>query len=141
TLLARLNLKVGDHVKIGAADFAIRASVNAEPDKLGGGIGFGPRFLVSEEGLRATALLQPGSLVRWTYRLKLADNASNAALTGVIDSVRTKLPEAGWEVRSRTNASPQLERTIDRFTQFLTLVGLAALLIGGVGVVNAVKGH
>ena len=49
--------------------------------------------------------------------------------------------EAGWEIRSRGNASPQLERTISRFTQFLTLVGLAALLVGGVGVANAVKSH
>ena len=51
------------------------------------------------------------------------------------------MPEAGWEIRSRSNASPQLERTISRFTQFLTLVGLAALLVGGVGVANAVKSH
>ncbi len=51
------------------------------------------------------------------------------------------MPEAGWEIRSRGNASPQLERTISRFTQFLTLVGLAALLVGGVGVANAVKSH
>ncbi len=140
-LLARLNLKIGDHVKIGAADFAIRTSLDAEPDKLGGGIGFGPRFLVSEDGLRATALLQPGSLVRWTYRLKLADRTGDAALKGVINDVRAKLPDAGWEIRSRANASPQLERTVERFTQFLALVGLAALLVGGVGVVNAVKGH
>src|SRR5579872_4693912 len=140
-LLARLNLKIGDHVKIGAANFAIRASINAEPDKLGGGIGFGPRFLVSEAGLRATALLQPGSLVRWTYRLKLADGTSDTALRAVIDNVRSNLPDAGWEIRSRTNASPQLERTIERFTQFLTLVGLAALLVGGVGVANAIKSH
>ena len=54
---------------------------------------------------------------------------------------RRALPQAGWEVRSRSNASPQLERTISRFTQFLTLVGLAALLVGGVGVANAVKSH
>ena len=51
------------------------------------------------------------------------------------------MPEAGWEIRSRSNASPQLERNIKRFTQFLTLVGLAALLVGGVGVANAVKSH
>ena len=51
------------------------------------------------------------------------------------------MPSAGWEIRSRSNASPQLERTIGRFTQFLTLVGLAALLVGGVGVANAVKSH
>ena len=54
---------------------------------------------------------------------------------------RSALPEAGWGIRSRTNASPQLERTISRFSQFLTLVGLAALLVGGVGVANAVKSH
>ena len=52
-----------------------------------------------------------------------------------------QLPDAGWEIRSRGNASPQLERNINRFTQFLTLVGLAALLVGGVGVANAVKSH
>ena len=50
--------------------------VNAEPDKLAGGIGFGPRLLVSEDGMRATGLLQPGSLVRWHYRVRLPDNAA-----------------------------------------------------------------
>src|SRR5208283_3318118 len=50
-------------------------------------------------------------------------------------------PEAGWEIRNRSNASPQLERNVERFTQFLTIVGLTALLVGGVGVGNAVKSH
>ena len=59
----------------------------------------------------------------------------------LVDDTRQALPHAGWEIRSRDNASPQLERTISRFTQFLTLVGLAALLVGGVGVANAVKSH
>jgi putative ABC transport system permease protein len=139
TLLARLDLKLGDRVNVGQATFQIRSLDNGEPDKLAGGLGFGPRFLVSEAGLRATQLLQPGSLVRWTYRVKLPDDASNTAR--LIDDTRQALPHAGWEVRSRDNASPQLERTISRFTQFLTLVGLAALLVGGVGVANAVKSH
>ena len=142
TLLARLDLKLGDRVSIGGASFQIRSVVDAEPDKLAGGVGLGPRFLVSEAALRATGLLQPGSLVRWIYRLKLPDNATDdRAATALIDEVRSALPQAGWEIRSRSNASPQLERTISRFTQFLTLVGLAALLVGGVGVANAVKSH
>src|ERR1700756_1275448 len=142
TLLARLDLKIGDKVTIGDASFQIRSAVIAEPDKLSGGIGFGPRFLISDAGLRATGLLQPGSLVRWSYRVKLPDNAADdRALAALIDDSRQAAPEAGWEVRSRANASPQLERTINRFTQFLTLVGLAALIVGGVGVANAVKAH
>ncbi|WP_249780929.1 FtsX-like permease family protein [Bradyrhizobium sp. dw_78] len=142
TLLARLGLKIGDRVTIGSATFQMRSVVDAEPDRLAGGLGFGPRFLVSEAALRATGLLQPGSLVRWIYRVKLPDGAaSDAAVAKLIDDTRAAEPQAGWEIHSRDNASPQLERTISRFTQFLTLVGLAALLVGGVGVANAVKSH
>jgi putative ABC transport system permease protein len=142
TLLARLDLKLGDRLTLGNASFDIRSVVDTEPDKLAGGLGLGPRFLVSEAALRATGLLQPGSLVRWIYRVKLPDSAADdRAATALADDARTALPEAGWEIRTRSNASPQLERTISRFTQFLTLVGLAALLVGGVGVANAVKSH
>jgi putative ABC transport system permease protein len=139
TLLARLDLKLGDRVHVGNASFQIRSIDNAEPDKLAGGLGFGPRFLVSEAALRATQLLQPGSLVRWTYRVRLPDGERSASRLS--DDARNALPHAGWEIRTRDSASPQLERTINRFTQFLTLVGLAALLVGGVGVANAVKSH
>lgn len=141
-LLARLDLKIGDKVTIGSATFQIRSAVAAEPDKLSGNIGFGPRFLISDDGLRATQLLQPGSLVRWTYRVRLPDNGTDdRAAQRLVDDTRAALPQAGWEIRTRGNASPQLERTITRFTQFLTLVGLAALVVGGVGVANAVKSH
>ncbi len=142
TLLARLGVKPGARVTIGNAAIEIRAALTSEPDKLAGGIGFGPRLLVSEAALRATGLVQPGSLVRWNYRLRLAaSDTSDAAAKAVTAQVRAALPEAGWEIRSRTNASPQLERNVDRFTQFLTIVGLTALLVGGVGVGNAVKSH
>ncbi|WP_438279050.1 ABC transporter permease [Nitrobacter sp.] len=142
TLLARLDLRVGDRVTVGSATFEIRSAVDAEPDKLAGGVGLGPRFLTSIDGLRATALLQPGSLVRWIYRVRLAgDGADERAASTLVDAARAALPEAGWDIRSRNNASPQLERSISRFTQYLALVGLAALLVGGVGVGNAVKSH
>lgn len=141
-LLARLGLKAGDRVTVGNATFEIRATVQAEPDKLAGGVGLGPRFLISEDALRATGLLQPGTLVRWIYRLQLPDASGDERATqSVVDAAQKSLPEAGWEVRTRGNASPQLERNITRFTQFLTLVGLAALLVGGVGVANAIKSH
>ena len=96
--------------------------------------------MMSEAALRATGLLQPGSLVRWHYRLKLPGaDANDRAAQAVVTASEKQLPDAGWEVRTRANASPALGRNIERFTQYLTLVGLTALLVGGVGVANAVK--
>ena len=140
--MERFGLKTGAHLTIGDAKFIVRAKLVNEPDKLAGGIGFGPRLLVSQSALRATGLLQPGSLVRWIYRLRLPErDAADANAKAVAAQARAQLPEAGWEIRSRSNASPQLERNVERFTQFLTIVGLTALLVGGVGVGNAVKSH
>ncbi len=139
-LFSRLDLKPGARMKVGDATIELRAAIKSEPDKLAGGIGFGPRLLMSETALRATGLLQPGSLVRWHYRLRLpVTDAADRATQMVSDEANTRFPEAGWEVRSRTNASPALGRNIERFMQYMTLVGLTALLVGGVGVANAVK--
>ncbi len=140
TLLARLDLAPGARIAIGNASFEIAAAIKSEPDKLAAGLAFGPRVIVSEAALRATGLLQPGSLVRWHYRLRLPDGGDRvaAALTA---AATAQLPNAGWQMRTRSNASPSLERNVERFTQYLTLVGLTALLVGGVGVANAVKSH
>ena len=141
-LLVRLDLKPGARITVGAATIDIRAVLTSEPDRLAGGLGFGPRLLISEQALRASALLQPGTIVRWHYRLRLPDHDStDTAMRAAMAAAQVQLPEAGWELRSRTNASPTLEQNVERFTQYLTLVGLTALLVGGVGVANAVKGH
>jgi putative ABC transport system permease protein len=140
-LLIRLDLKTGDRITLGNATIELRAALTGEPDKLAGGIGLGPRVLMSEAALRATGLLQPGSLVRWQYRLRLPSEASDSAVTALQKQAQAAFPDAGWEIRTRGKASPQLERNVERFTQFLTLVGLATLLVGGVGVANAVASH
>ena len=139
TLFARLDLAPGARLMVGNAALDIRASLTAEPDKLAGGIGFGPRLMMSEAALRATGLLQPGSLVRWHYRVRLPAGAGEAAIKSAMDEAARRLPDAGWDIRTRTNATPQLERNVERFTQYLTLVGLTALLVGGVGVANSAK--
>ena len=141
-LLARLDLKPGDRVTVGAAQIEIRAILNSEPDKLANGIGFGPRLMIGVDALRATELLQPGSLVRWHYRVRLPDRASaDADVRNVVAAAAAQFPDAGWDIRTRSKASPSLEEDMERFSQYLTLVGLTALLVGGVGVANAVKGH
>jgi putative ABC transport system permease protein len=138
-LFARLDLAPGARLMVGNAALDIRASLTAEPDKLAGGIGFGPRLMMSEAALRATGLLQPGSLVRWHYRVRLSAGAGEPAIKNAMDEAARRLPDAGWDIRTRTNATPQLERNVERFTQYLTLVGLTALLVGGVGVANSAK--
>jgi putative ABC transport system permease protein len=141
-LLTRLDLKPGDRITIGDAVVELRAALTGEPDRLAGGIGFGPRVLMSEAALRASGLLQPGSLVRWQYRLRLpATASSDGAVASIEQQARAQFPNAGWESRTRSKASPQLERNAERFSQFLTLVALTALLVGGVGVANAVASH
>ncbi len=141
-LFTRLDLKPGDRITIGNAVIELRAALTGEPDKLAGGIGFGPRLLISEPALRASGLLQPGSLVRWRYRLRLpATGSSDRAVAAIEKQAQAQFPNAGWEIRTRNKATPQLERNVERFSQFLTLVALTALLVGGVGVANAVTSH
>lgn len=138
-LFARLEVAPGARITLGDATIELRARILREPDQLAGGIGFGPRLIVSDAALAATGLVQPGSLVRFMHRLRLPDGSDIDRTEAVIDATTKAFPKAGWDIRASTNASPSLERNIERFTQFLTLVGLTALLVGGVGVANSAK--
>ena len=142
---ARLGLKLGDAVAIGTSRYVLRAVLTQEPDKLAGGLDIGPRVIMSDAGLAASGLIQPGALVRNLYRVDLPATANGQpagarTLQALVDAAGKQFPEAGWEVRTRENVSPQFERDLRRFTQFLTLVGLTALIIGGAGVANAIRG-
>jgi putative ABC transport system permease protein len=141
-LAARLNLKPGDIVHIGDARFRYAAELVSEPDKLGGGVGFGPRVILSMEAFHSAGFEQPGSLTKYTNRVLTRPDANGnpataAALDKIADDAKAAFPQAGWEVRTRLNVSPQFEKNLSRFAQFLVLVGLTALVVGGVGVANA----
>ncbi|TGR06965.1 ABC transporter permease [Mesorhizobium sp. M4B.F.Ca.ET.190.01.1.1] len=140
-LFDRLNLMLGDRVKLGGATFELRARLVNEPDAVSDGFGFAPRLLVSTEGLAASGLIQPGSLVENAYKVRLPAGASEADLKAIQDRAAKDFPEAGWSIRTRSNAAPALSSNIERFSQFLTLVGLTALVVGGVGVANAVRAY
>ena len=138
-LLDRLRLANGDSIRLGSTTLQIRGVIESEPDRLSSGVGFGPRLMTSIDALRATGLVRPGSLVTWIYRVRLPDGADERRDIQRIRGQAARLfPEAGWNIRSRENAAPSLRRNIERFSQFLTLVGLTALIVGGVGVANAV---
>ncbi len=138
-IVGRLGLRTGDTLSIGAATFTLRGILRSEPDRLAGGIAFAPQVLVSQAGLDATKLIQPGTLAKFTTRLALAGADDDAALARFVAEARAAFPQAGWDIKTRNNVSPEFDRNLGRFTQFLTLVGLTALVVGGVGVANAVK--
>jgi putative ABC transport system permease protein len=137
-LLARLKLKVGDTIRIGDATFLVRATLAHEPDAATAGFELGPRVMVATPALAETGLLAPGALVGYSYRLRLGPGADTASW---VAGVKQAFPDAGWRIRQFSNAAPNLQRLLDRVTVFMTLVGLTALLVGGVGVGNAVRGY
>ena len=139
-LLARLGIERGARIRIGDEEFEIRATIANEPDRLGDGglIGLGPKVIVPAGAMPATGLIRPGSLVRYFYKVRLAPGADLEDWRGRLDA---RFPDAAWRVRDRSNASPAAQRFIDGTQIFLTLVGLTALLVGGVGVGNAVANY
>lgn len=137
-LLERLGVKPGDSIKIGSADIPVVASIVEEPDSLADRLTYGPRVLMSLDTLERTGLLKPGTLVRWRYAMSLADDSSNG-IEAAKKTFADKLPEAGFTIVDKRDPAPQVTRAIERLRQFLTLIGLASLLVGGTGVANSVQ--
>lgn len=138
-LLDRLGVAVGDEVLLGTAKVKITATITREPDAVSEGFGLAPRLMLSEEGLRASGLVQTGSLVENSYRIRISN--PDLSLATLRDEANKAFPTAGWSIRTSDSAAPSLTANITRFSQFLTLVGLTALIVGGVGVANAVRAY
>jgi putative ABC transport system permease protein len=137
-LASRLDLKVGGGVKFGDTTFRIDGMIADEPDRLGEGFTLGPVAIIGIADLPATRLIQPGSLYESKYRVRLPDNANPEA---VGKALTAEFPEAGWDITDRSNGAPGTRRFIERMGQFLSLVGLAALVIAGIGVGNGVASY
>ena len=138
-LMGRLGIKPGDRIKLGSIDIDIRALIKNEPDRISDGIVLGPRLMLTEEALRATGIIQPGSLITWRYRVKLPPPADARAMNAVVREARDDYADSGWRVRNRNNAASGADRFIERLGYFMTLVGLASLIVGGAGIANAVQ--
>ncbi|MGL4490639.1 MAG: ABC transporter permease [Rhizobiaceae bacterium] len=140
-LFDRLQLKLRDKLLLGDIKLEVRGVLQSEPDALSEGFIFAPRLMISLDALKSAGLLREGSLAETSYKIKLADERSKAGLETIQAQLRTDLGDKGYRVRTSNNASPGLTDAVDRFSQFLALVALCALLVGGVGVANAVQAH
>jgi putative ABC transport system permease protein len=140
-LLERLGLKVGDHFKLGETDVEIRGTLKSEPDGVADRLTYGPRIFVSEQTLEATGLAKPGTLIKYRYAVKQPQGTAGdkEALKALRAATAKAMPEAGFTSVDRHDPSPQVTRTLERMRQFLILIGLASLLIGGVGIANSVS--
>ena len=137
TLLDRLHVRRGDLIKLGNATLRIMAALDSEPDRISTGFSLGPHLLISDKALPATGLVaarQPGRLY-----LSPGAQARASPSTASRPTPTSAFPDAGWQIRDRTDAAPGIRRFVEQVTMFLTLVGLTALGVGGVGASEAVS--
>ncbi|HQR15905.1 MAG TPA: ABC transporter permease, partial [Nitrospira sp.] len=130
-LLIRLGLAVGDAMKIGQASFRITGVIHTEPDRMANMFSLGPRVLISQGGLAAADLIKPGSRMRERHLFRLP---ASMALSPLIHELRGRLAAESARVSSYRDAQPQLKQFLDQLAQYLGLVGLTALFVGGIGV-------
>jgi putative ABC transport system permease protein len=135
-VLQRLNLAPGAALRLGNVTLPISAALTKEPDHATGAAILGPRILISDANLARTSLVQPGSLVTHEARLLLPPNDTPQS---AIAALRTSFPDTGWRLRDPAQAAANLEQAITQTSLFLTLVGLSALLVGGIGVATGVR--
>ena len=137
-LFSQMNIQPGAIVQVGEAKLILRAALLREPDAAGDVFKLGPSLLTSEAALRASQLEQPGSLIRYEYRIALPVGTDLAAWSERATAV---FPDAAWRIRTLDEGAPGIGQQLDRLNLFFTLIGLTALLVGGIGVANAVKSY
>lgn len=136
-LFDRLGLAIGDRLTIDAAEFELRGIIGSIPDQITQGISIGIPAIISVDGLKATGIIQPGVLARFRYKMLLDPPGFTATAT----TIRNAFPETGWQIASPHDATADIARFFDIFSRFLTIVGLSALIVGGVGVSNAIAAY
>jgi putative ABC transport system permease protein len=135
-LLERLGLAVGELVVIGGATFTIRGVVEAEPDRAASLVRLGPRVLLSPASLERTGLVAFGSRIRYRVLVALPDGVSAGDTRAALARA---LVDPGVRVAAYDESQPGLRRFFVQLTTYLGLVGLASLLVGGIGVAASVS--
>ncbi|MBU2959697.1 FtsX-like permease family protein [Citreicella sp. C3M06] len=137
-LADRLGLSPGDSFKLGTREFTLSAIIVTEPDDAGDGFGLGPRTLVKTTDLDGSGLLAPGSLFESEYRLTVPAGTDMQALRAEAEA---RYQGSGIRWRDASNGAPGIARFVDRLANFLVLVGLSGLAVGGIGVSAAVRAY
>jgi putative ABC transport system permease protein len=136
TAAASLALQPGDDVTLGGIPCIYRGDIKSSPDSIGDSRLFGVKTLIPEASLANSALIQPGGLTDFTLQAALPPHISVHASIAAFEKA---FPDNPYRLRTAAAAAPDLKRFVDQTTLFMTLLGLASLLVGGIGVGNGVE--
>jgi putative ABC transport system permease protein len=134
----RLEVGVGDRFRIGTATLEVGGIIEREPDRLGEGFQLGPTVIVAEGVPQAAGLTAPGSMFETKMRIAF-DTARDPQ--EVADAIEDRFPLSGFDLDTSERASPGADRFVGRMSEFLTLIGLAALVIAGIGIGGGVTSY
>ncbi|HET9629428.1 MAG TPA: FtsX-like permease family protein [Novosphingobium sp.] len=127
----RLGVAPGQRFAIAGRLLTVGGIIADEPDRLGEGFGWGVPVIVDAEFPGNAGLTQTGSQFRTRARIAFATEQDPAAAA---DRLKHRFPASGFALRTRDKAAPGAENFVARMGQFLILVGLAALVIAGIGI-------
>ncbi|OYX07375.1 MAG: ABC transporter permease [Sphingomonadales bacterium 32-68-7] len=127
----RLGIGPGDRFRVGTRELTVGGIIDAEPDRLSEGFQLGQTVIVPLGFPQAAGLIAPGSMYQSKTRVRFSGGTDPAALE---ETLTERFPDSGFEIDTAERASPGAERFVARMGEFLTLVGLAALVIAGIGI-------
>lgn len=139
TALERLGIELGESFKVGTVTLRAAGIIKDEPDRLSEGFQLGPTVIVADSVPAEAGLLAPGALYQSKHRIAFADPGRDPE--GVEEALTKAYPTAGFDIRTRDRASPGADRFVRQMSDFLTLVGLAALVIAGIGIAGGVSSY
>ncbi|MGR2739577.1 ABC transporter permease [Billgrantia sp. Q4P2] len=129
-----LEAELGDRIQVGEGELTVTGLVEREPDQSAGFANFNPRLMMHADDLDATNLVQPGARVE--FELLAAGPPQALEQVGpLIDSLRRD----GVDVRDVRRDRPGLGNALERAEKYLSLAGLAAVLLAGVAVAMATR--
>jgi putative ABC transport system permease protein len=133
-LLDRLNLRIGDEVKIGNSTFQIRGTIDREP---GGGSGFrvGPRVFIERTAVDSAGLTGFGSRAR----RKIFFTTPVDKMGKLVRQLREELKNSLVNVRSYKESQENLSEQFSRAEDYSSLTGLVILVLGGIGISNVTR--
>jgi putative ABC transport system permease protein len=134
-LLTSLGIRVGDELAIGEATFTIRGVSRSEPGRRLGGFSLGPRVLLDVADMPATGLMTFGSRVRRVLLVQVPE----ARIEGLVAALAGDLRNDFVSVRSYRSSDDELGRDFDRAENYLSLVGLVVVVLGGIGVSSVTR--